>query len=118
MPHPALEARTSMRRFVILGLPALLLASPTSSPPAESGLVVKKSGWDYYLVETAMGSALLEWYGGNDPDEGDTLVGEYESYGMKDIFNVTAGSETRVWVEDFWLSRSSAIEKYRAKCSR
>lgn len=44
--------------------------------------------------------------------------GEFESYGMKTLFNVVADAETEVWVEDFWLSRSRVIEKYRGKCRR
>jgi hypothetical protein len=72
------------------------------------GVVTHKVGaCDYFLVETAMGFDLLEWYGGNDPDEGDVLVGDFESYGFKNIYNTTAKSELRVWVEDFWLTISA-----------
>lgn len=76
-----------------------------------------KSGCDYYIVDADMGYAVLEWYGGNDPSEGDTLVGDFESYGMKNIYNVSTDSETKVWVEDYMLSKSSAVEKYYEKCN-
>ena len=56
-----------------------------------------------------MGYALLEWYGGSDPDEGDIIVGDFESYGFKDIYNLTADSELRVWVEDYWLSKEDVF---------
>jgi hypothetical protein len=40
----------------------------------------------------------------------------HESYGSKDIYNLTADSELRVWVEDFWLSKEDAFEKYYEFC--
>ena len=84
---------------------------------AAKGVVVAyPSGCDYYIVETNIGYALLEWFGGNDPIEGDTLVGDFESYGMKNIYNITVDRETRVWVEDYMLSESSVIEQYNDNC--
>jgi len=96
----------------------LILIALTQSVYAAKGVVVYyKSGCDYYIVETNMGYSLLEWYGGNDPSEGDTLVGNYESYGMKTIYNLTVNSETKVWVEDYQLSKDSVLEKYYDKCN-
>ena len=68
------------------------------------------------LLQRTRGYALLEWYGGNDPSEGDQLVGDYEEYGFHDIYNTTAGEELRVWVEDYWLSKTRVIEKFYNKC--
>ncbi len=81
---------------------------------AATGIVVyNKSGCrSRFVVETNMGYAILEWYGGNDPIEGSQLVGDYESYGFKDIFNTTADSELRVYVEDYMLSKSSLQDKF------
>lgn len=83
---------------------------------AKGEVVYKKSGCDYFIVETISGYVLLEWYGGNDPDKGDIIVGEYESYGFKDVYNVTADDELLVWVEDYWMSKSHAIEEYFDHC--
>ncbi len=83
---------------------------------AQGEVVLKKSGCDYYIVETNNGFVLLEWYGGNDPDVGDTIVGDFEKYGMKTLHNLTHDKQTKVWVEDFWLSKDSAIKKYNEKC--
>ena len=97
---------------------AISLIVPFNNANAAKGVVVANpSGCDYYIVETTSGYTLLEWYGGNDPSEGDTLVGDFESYGMKTIYNITADRETRVWVEDFWLSESSVINQYNDKCN-
>lgn len=79
---------------------------------AKGEVVYKKDGCDYFIVETNMGYAILEWYGGNDPDVGDVLVGDFESYGTKDIYNVTTEAELQVWVEDYWLSKEDALEKW------
>lgn len=83
---------------------------------AKGAVVLRKDGCDYFLVETTMGFALLEWYGGNDPELGDVLVGDFESYGTKDIYNLTADAETRVWVEEYWLGEDRAIEELYEKC--
>jgi hypothetical protein len=99
----------------LLFIVSILFSSLAS---AEKGEVVHyKSGCDYYIVDASMGYALLEWYGGNDPSEGDTLVGDFDVYGMKKIYNISADSETQVWVEDYMLSKDSAIEMYYEKCN-
>jgi len=101
--------------LAILFFTASLLL-PSSANAAKGVVVYYKSGCDYYIVDANMGYVVLEWYGGNDPSEGDTLAGDFESYGMKEIYNVSADSETKVWVEDYMLSKDSAIEKYYEKC--
>lgn len=99
-----------------LALLVMLLVAAPSARASKGSVVYYKSGCDYYIVETPAGYSLLEWYGGNDPSVGDVLVGSFESYGMKEIHNLTADSETSVWVEDFWLSKDRVIEKYFDKC--
>ena len=95
----------------------LLLFSATSAWSAEGVVVLNKSDCSSrYVVETTMGYAILEWYGGNDPLEGSRMVGDFESYGMKTIYNASSGSEARVWVEDYFLSKPRVIEKMREFC--
>jgi hypothetical protein len=60
---------------VVIAL-AMLLFLGAYTHAARGIVVYKKSGCDYYIVNTQLGYALLEWYGGNDPDEGDIIVGE------------------------------------------
>jgi len=103
----------SISKLVLL---ACLLLASASAFAVKGVVVLYKSGCSYYIVETNMGYAILEWYGGNDPSRGDVLVGDFETYGMKDIYNLSAEAETKVWVEDFWLSKTRAIEKYYDKC--
>lgn len=73
-------------------------------------------GCDYFLVETPSGVDLLEWYGGNDPDEGDVLVGTFETYGFHNIYNLAAKADLRVWVEDYWLDEDTASEQLHDHC--
>jgi hypothetical protein len=94
----------------------LLIMSPLLLNAAKGIVVLYKSGCSYYIVEDNMGYTLLEWYGGNNPNEGDTLVGNFNTYGMKDIYNLTADSETKVWIDDYMLSKDRVLEKYYEKC--
>lgn len=84
---------------------------------AARGVVVyKRLGCSYYIVETHLGYAILEWFGGNDPSQGDVIVGDFETFGMKDIYNETMGSESKAWIDNFWLSKDRATEIYFDKC--
>jgi hypothetical protein len=74
------------------------------------------SGCDYFLVQTRGGFDLLEWYGDYDPDKGDTLVGRYEEYGFHNILDETVDETTRVYTEEYWLSKSDALEQLTDKC--
>ena len=105
-----------MRVLINLCAVSLLLCTSLPANAAKGVVVLYQSGCSYYIVETTMGYVLLEWFGGSDPSKGDELVGDYESYGMKDIYNITVNSETKVWVEDFWLSKSNVLKKYSKKC--
>jgi len=93
-----------------------LLCLPTVALASKGVVVYIKSGCSYYIVETPLGYALLQWFGGSTPSHGDVLVGNYESYGMKAIYNITQDSETKVWVDNFWMSKDRAIERYFEKC--
>lgn len=79
-------------------------------------VVFSKSGCDYYIVETSLGYSLLEWYGGFLQDEGDIIYGNLNSYGMKDITS-SSGRSGRVWIDDYMLSKTSAVEHYYDKCN-
>lgn len=86
-------------------------------PTSVSGTVEHRiSGCDYFLVQTRGGYDLLEWYGDHDPDKGDVLVGRYEEYGFHDILDETADETVRIYTEEYWLSRTDALEKLTDKC--
>ena len=85
---------------------------------AETGTVVKRvSGCDYFLINTASGLTVAEWYGGYDPREGDRVAGSFNGYGFKTLFYGPRAIEGRVWIEDYSLDRDEALEKLSEQCS-
>ena len=85
---------------------------------ADVGVIAAEDmpGCDYFVVETINGYSLLEWYGGTWAIwVGDKVYGDLNSYGFTDI-EVDGRGEMRVWVDDFWMSRSSAAEHFFEKC--
>lgn len=107
----------SAKKFGVLVLieGAMLLCS-WDAYAARGTVVHKMSGCDYFMVQSGRLYDLLERYGGHDPDKDDVLVGKFESYGMADIYDETADEELKVWVEDYALTRTDALEKLADKC--
>lgn len=92
----------------------LLFAVPAS---ADIGIVSHRiHGCEWFLVESESGFVLMEWYGGNDPDRDDEIVGEIEIFGFQDLFNNTADEELQVYIDDYMLSKTSALEKLYEEC--
>lgn len=83
---------------------------------AKGKVTHRTSGCDYFIVETTSGFALLELYGYGDPDKGDVIVGDFESYGMKKIYNATKEKEISVWVDNFWMDKEDALEELFDHC--
>ena len=99
---------------------------PTNRPPGlaqtkipgQIVVVAVRSGCrDHFVADGPQGYYLLEWYGGYSPSEGDVIIGDLGAYGFKDVFYPGNGSKGRLYVDDYLLSRSSAVEKYGAKCN-
>ena len=109
------KLRILPRLTIILVL--CLSASPLFSVASVHGVISHRiSGCDYFVVETDTGYDLLEWYGDHDPDKGDTLVGNYESYGFHDVLDETADENVHLYTEDYLLSKSDALEKLADNC--
>ncbi|MGA7422599.1 MAG: hypothetical protein WBW77_07945 [Candidatus Sulfotelmatobacter sp.] len=103
--------------FVALILCVIYAICPKSAYAASQGVVAKRiSGCDYFMVNATGGYAVLEWYGGHDPDSGDVLIGKFETYGMHEIVDDTADETINVWTEDYALSRTRALEILVGKC--
>ena len=92
-------------------------AGKQSSP--EIKVVFKRGGCrSYFLADGDSGGIyLLEWYGGYDPSEGDVIVGDMRGYGFRDVFYPQRNASGRVYVDDYLLSTSRAIEKMKDKCN-
>ncbi len=102
---------------ILLTLCLISAICPKPTYAASRGVVAKRiSGCDYFMVSATGGYAVLEWYGGHDPDSGDLLIGNFETYGMHDILDDTADESLTVWTEDYGLSRTRALEILVDKC--
>jgi hypothetical protein len=90
-----------------------------SAPTSNIKVILKPRGCrSYFLADGDSGGVyLLEWYGGYDPAVGDSLVGDIRSYGFKEVFYPEKNAQGKVYVDDYMLSRSRAIEKLREKCN-
>lgn len=62
------------------------------------------------------GYYVLEWYGGHDPDKGDTIAGSLNSYGFHDVDYPDSEDSGRVYVENFNVDKTSALEQLVEQC--
>ena len=79
-------------------------------------IVLYRSGCDYFIAKGRSGFYLLEWYGGYDPSEGDLIFGAIDSYGFHEAYYPSLDTEGNIYVEDYWLSKSQALEEYIEYC--
>jgi hypothetical protein len=85
---------------------------------ADVGVVVKRFGsCDYFIADGPRGLYVLEWYGGHDPIEGERIIGDIGSYGMKSVIYPNSNSRGQVWVEDFLESTSGALDEIADHCN-
>ncbi len=68
------------------------------------------------MVQTASGYAVLEWYGGHDPDEDDSISGDISSYGMKEVRDETANEDMQAYVEEYGLTELNGLKKLVHYC--
>lgn len=94
--------------------------SPVAENPERTEPVgtvsLTRSSCDYFIVNANGGYALLEWYGGWTPSQGDVLIGSFETYGFHTLYDKTADQPTKIWVEDYWLGSSDAYDQLNEKC--
>jgi hypothetical protein len=81
-----------------------------SNPCSAAKRHILKEHDDKYIAEFPSGFVVFEWYGGSTPDVDDDVVGDFELYGFKDVYNVSQDSEFRVYIEDYWLDWEDALE--------
>lgn len=81
---------------------------------AEKGEVMRTYK-DYAMVDTPSGYSIIERYSGESLNKGDEIAGDLNSYGFTDVYHISSDSETHVWVDDYMLSKSRAMEKLYEK---
>jgi len=91
---------------VTLCIIIILLLSATCF--ADQGVVVAEHS-GRCAIEYIGGYLLVEWFGGYSPSKSDIYTGEnFNQFGMRDLYCVTSGTETKFWVEDFMASKDKA----------
>src|SRR5208282_2354491 len=88
--HPVKTVKILATVGALVGLSALLPQRDVQADSTKCTIVHRVRGCDYFMVETSSDFAILEWFGGHDPDKDDVLVGDLSSYGMKDFYDETA----------------------------
>jgi hypothetical protein len=49
-------------------------------------------------------------------DEEDVLVGEFKSYGFKNVYNLTKDKNVKVYIQDWEYSEENAIDEWKVQC--
>lgn len=75
-----------------------------------NGIVVYEGNRDTYIIETARGYTIAEHYGGEYLTVGDKVRGPLNTYNFRYIIQPKNDKETKVYIEDYMMSKSSAIE--------
>ncbi len=100
----------------IFYITVLLMYAPELSWATEKFEVTRLiKGCKYVVLETSSDYILVEDWLCTFSRSSDGF-GELKSYGFKDI--ILDGSQCKVYVDNFMLSKSSALEKQADKCSR
>ena len=93
-----------------------LLSFTVTAALEKATVILRVSGCAYFLADGPRGIYVLEWYGGHDPERGETIIGDVGSYGFKDVYYLEKKKEGRLYVDDYLLSKSTALEKLAEKC--
>ncbi len=104
----------------LLGLAAVagsVLSAPARAAEDTRGQVLWTGGCGgRYVVETAKGQSLLEWYGGTEPKKGDTLAGDLDSRGFKELRIGTGAGKTRAYIDLVLATDAGVAEKLKKAC--
>ena len=103
--------------WIALAASFAAISSPALANATKAVVVYDKGCSSRMIMYTSLGYILAEWYGGNTPEKGDVVVGDLNSYGFKDVWNLTKDAASRVYVDDYLLSKDRVIEKLSEKCN-
>ena len=79
-------------------------------------VVYKMSSCDYFILESNSGFIIAQWMGSNEPSQGDQVAGDFNNFGTDTFYNVTRSTESKLWIDNYMLSKDSALEKITEKC--
>lgn len=85
----------------------------------EKGVVcLKIRGCDYIVVCLQSGYYTITEDSWDKCEEGDVLVGDFKSYGYKEVYNLTKDKNMKLYNDDYYYSEKMAVEKWKNKCNR
>src|SRR5688572_24236575 len=89
----------------------------TTKDSHKGAVCFKVGACDYMIVCLKNGnySVCQDYF--DKCDEGDILVGEFQSYGFTDAYNLTKDDECRIYVEDWEVSNESAMDEWKEECN-
>ena len=65
---------------------------------------------DKILIHTNMGYTCAEVWSGYFGYVGNVIVGDFESYGTKDLYDVSRDISFSAWIDNYWLDKAEALE--------
>lgn len=84
----------------------------------EGYVMWSKSGCNYVIIECGGWYVVADKsYGAFTLSRGDRVRGDLASYGMQEFYNFSSGDEEEVYVDNYYGSKSSALEKVAEKCN-
>jgi hypothetical protein len=101
--------------FSIVILQALLFL-PVDGYAAKAVVIFKEAPCKHFVAEGPDGFYLLEWQGGYDPEKGDFIVGNFNSYGFKQAYYPDKEQDGKVYVNGFKMSQDNALQEYFDHC--
>lgn len=108
-----------METKIFLLASIFLFTSATPAPTvAVATVVYHRSGCDYMILQDDQGYILAEWMGGKTPEEGDNIIGNMRSYGIREMYNGTRESCCSFYVDDYLLTKQGAIDKIKEHCNK
>lgn len=83
---------------------------------AKAVVVFKKLTCKQFVAQGPDGYYILEYQGGYDPQEGDFIVGSFNSYGFKQAYYPDKEQEGKVYVNGFKMTENDAFRGYFEHC--
>ena len=79
-------------------------------------VIYKSPSCDYFILENQSGYIVAEWMSGNDPNVGDKVTGDFNSFGLRDFYNQTMDSDCSLWIDDYMLDKDDAMDNLKDNC--
>ncbi len=100
-------------RFFVL---SSCLWLPVNVHAAKAVVVFKNVPCNHFVAQGPEGFYLLEWQGGYNPEQGDFIVGNFNSYGFRQAYYPDKEQDGKVYVNGYKMSQDNAFQEYFDHC--